>query len=184
MQERLKSLRKFAASDQSTLSFYDLEKLDETTLDYLRLFYSRVHLRERMGNGDGPIHNQIGDIEEQLEQTQSSIDRKRLSTAKAHLVKILQRRARLPAKDTATAAQMTAMAETFEEMYHQVASNPGGGVSDFLQDAIARMNIEEELGAAVEEELYDLDREHPQEVEDGLRRVRAAAAKNKQRSRS
>lgn len=157
MRDRLKSLEAIARSRKSELSDLDVDRLDEATVDYLRLVYSRIVLWGRMdGARTKQVKRQLQEIDEQLENSTHSADRKNLEKAKGDLERIMQRRARLPAQDASSAAQLTAMAETFEDLYHRIQTNPNAGVSDYLNEATERLSIEEELGYAVQDEIADL----------------------------
>jgi hypothetical protein len=158
MRERLDALRKVAANDRSTLSTTDIEKLDDTTNDFLRLTYARIVLQDRLRAGaSGDVAKQVSRIERELERTESAVDRKRLERAKQDLERVLRRQGRLPARDTATAAQLTSMAEAFEELYHRIVTDPGStAVTDYLREATDRLAIEEELALDVESELEDV----------------------------
>ncbi|TNE87968.1 MAG: hypothetical protein EP330_16915 [Deltaproteobacteria bacterium] len=159
MMERVKALKKIAASSRSQLSDVDVDRLDEATVDYLRLVYSRLVLWDRLdASRTHEVEEQLETIETQLEKTTYASDKKSLERAKADLERILERRSRLPAQDAATAAQLTAMAETFEDLYHRIQTDPNAGVSDYLSEATERLNIEDELQYAVEDELAELTR--------------------------
>jgi hypothetical protein len=156
MQARLESLRRIAGDSASALSPADLERLEEAALDFLRLLYSRIQVRERMAAGrDQDIERQIASLEEQFKKTENAVDRKKLEKAWADLKRIQAQRARLPARDAAAAAQLTTMSETFEEIFHRITTDPASPVGDYLEVAAQRLSIEEELSLAVDEELDD-----------------------------
>lgn len=178
MLSRLEAFRKLAKDQGSSLSRYDVEKLEETVLDYLRLMYSRCLLQSQMDPERGDrIKAQMESLGAQLEDTNSEADRQMLNQTYLQLESILKRRERLPAKDMAAAAQLTVMSETFEELYHQVSS--GKAANTYLQEALTRMSIEEELSSAAEEEIASISNTRAQE---GLRRVRAVVASRAQTS--
>lgn len=160
MRERLASLGKVAAHSQTSLSSYDLEKLDDATLDYLRLIYARMLLQERINNQDDrEIYKQIRDIDQQLGQARSAVDQKRLEQARKDLERMLDRRKALPAKDAAAAAQLLTMSEAFEEVYHRITTDPmSKDVGNYLREATDRLSVEEELEMQVDDELEQLSR--------------------------
>lgn len=154
LQGRLISLRRIAQDRATALSSSELERLEEATVDFLRLLYARIQVRERMATGrDQDIERQLKEVETQFERAENALDRKKLEKAWGDLKRIQTQRARLPARDTATAAQLTTMLETFEELYHRITTDPSTPVGDFLESAVQRLSIEEELSLAVEEEL-------------------------------
>ncbi len=160
MRDRLSQLLRLASNGSSGLSTSDLERLDDATVDYLRLVYRRILLHERLHAEDArSIEQQLADIQYQLHQDHSGVDRKRLEQAHSDLTRMLERRAGLPAKDAATAAQLITMSEAFEEIYHRVTTDPTSeGVGEFLREATERLTIEEELAMSVDEELDQLSR--------------------------
>ncbi len=171
MRERLGAMMRLASDSSSSLSRYDLEKLDDVTIDFLRLVTARVALRSRMGSQrDAEIDTQLRQIESQIQETASSAVRARLAKAQSSLEGIQKRRRELPARETALTAQLIAMGETFEELYHRVTSNPNAGsLSGFLSDATERLSIEEELQVVTMSEL---------DTGDGMQeRMRAVAEK-------
>lgn len=159
MTERVKALKKLAKSSATQLSDVDVDRLDEATVDYLRLVYSRIVLWGRLEAArTDEVEAQLATIEHELDKASHAADRRSLERAKEDLVRILERRSRLPAQDAAAAAQLTAMAETFEDLYHRIQTDPTAGVSDYLTEATERLNIEDELQYAVEDELAELGR--------------------------
>ena len=50
--EQLCALRKTAKEQETTLSLYDVEKLDDSTLDFLRLWLARIIIHERKESSD------------------------------------------------------------------------------------------------------------------------------------
>lgn len=160
MNERLQNLRKVAKDRKSSLSESDLDKLDEATVDFLRLVRARMVLIDRMDAArSSDVDDQLKRVESELERSQSAVDRKRLERAKEDLERVVLRTNRLPAKDAATAAQLTTMSEAFEEVYHRIVTDPAGAdVADYLREATERLSIEEELSLSVDEEMESLTR--------------------------
>ncbi len=70
------------------------------------------------------------------------------------------------------------MAETFEELYHRVSSDPtAGSVTEYLQEATERLSIEEELAMATATEVSGSG-----EADEFLqKRLAAVAAKARER---
>lgn len=157
MRERLDSLREIAANRSTSLSPYDVERLDEATVDYLGLWLARLVMSERRNTLDERgIRSRIESIDQQLEDA-ARVERKRLAKARQDLERILKRRSSLSARETAVEAAMLSMSDTFEEVYQRVMTDPTStDVAQELQNAVERLGIEEELDFAVEEELGDL----------------------------
>jgi len=157
MRERLTSLQEIAANRATSLSPYDVERLDEATVDYLGLWLARLVMSERRATLDERgIKARIESIDKQIEGV-AGVERKRLAKARQDLERILKRRTNLTARETAVEAAMLSMSDTFEEVYQRVMTDPTStDVAQELQNAVERLGIEEELDFAVEEELGDL----------------------------
>jgi len=160
MRERLASLLEIARNRETSLTAYDVERLDDATVDYLSLWLARLVMAERRGTlDDRGIQGRIESIERQMEKTSASLERKRLAKAMQDLQRVLRRRESLAARETAVEAAMLSMSDTFEEVYQRVMTDPTStDVINELQGAVERLGIEEELDFAVEEELGDLVR--------------------------
>lgn len=155
MRERVAQIAKLAAQQSASISSYDLEKLDDATVDFLRLVHARVVLHERMDAQDmNELDRQLRIIDKRLEQAEGAVERKKLEMARADLERVLTRRRGLPAQDVATATQLLSITEAVEELYHHVTTDAGGAeVGRFLQEATARINLQEEIALEVDEEM-------------------------------
>ena len=160
MRERLDSLLEIARNRETSLTAYDVERLDDATVDYLSLWLARLVMAERRGTlDDRGIKGRIESIERQMDKTGAPLEKKRLAKAMQDLKRVLRRRESLAARETAVEAAMLAMSDTFEEVYQRVMTDPTStDIIDELQGAVERLGIEEELDFAVEEELGDLVR--------------------------
>ena len=155
MLERLEALKEMAEKTETSLSEFDIEKLEESTNDYLRLVFAKLNITSRLeGDKDDAIQEKIDAIDASMDGTTSQVVQKKLAKSKGQLERILARRAQLPGRDAVISAQLMAMGETFEELYHQVSSDPSGaGISDFLSEATERLSVEEELTLSVADEM-------------------------------
>ena len=160
MRERHASLGEIASNRETSLTPYDVERLDDATVDYLGLWLARLVMSERRGTlDDRGIQGRIESIDRQIEATSAAIERKRLAKARQDLQRILRRRESLTARETAVEATMLSMSDTFEEVYQRVMTDPNStDIARELQGAVERLGIEEEIDFAVEEELGDLVR--------------------------
>lgn len=167
MRERFESLARVAAQKGTSLTAYDLEKLDDATVDFLRLFHGRLAMRERIRSNDpDELRSGIKRVERQVEGARTATDRMQLEKAKADLEKLLQRHESLKARDTAAAAALLSASDTFEEVYHHILTNPhASGMSDYLEGVADRFAIEEELSLEVERELGELKARPEREAE-------------------
>ena len=118
------------------------------------MFAKHTITERREGDQDRKIAEKILAIDQSLESTTATAVRGKLEKSRTQLERIAKRRAQLPGRDAVISAQLMAMGETFEELYHQVSADPtGAGISDFLTEATDRLSIEEELSFSVADEL-------------------------------
>jgi hypothetical protein len=160
MRDRLAGIAKLVAHGNAALSAYDLEKLDDGTVDYLRIVLARITLRERIDAQDErDLEKRIDVLDRQIEKASSTAEEKKLSVARDELQRLLERRRGLPAQDATLSTQLLSMSESYEELYHQLSTSGGGAeVARFLKGATERMQIEEEIALDVDSELEALTR--------------------------
>lgn len=159
MMERLASLKSLANDPRNPISDQDIERLEDATIDFLRLFHTHLTLQRRVAavEGEDRIRNQLASMEHQLrDESFAGAERKRLEKSKAELLKLQEQRKRLPGQVVATEAQLTTMAEVFEEVYHRITANPQAASSAYLEEASSRLAADEEIALSVEEEMGEL----------------------------
>lgn len=169
MRERLGSLREMVQSGRVALTETDLERLDDATVDFLGLWLARLVMRERFDSVDeNRVRGQLRTLTQQLEQELPPVEERRLRKAQEDLERILERRQGLRARAAAVEAAMLSMSDTFGEFYQRLTANPNAAeLGSALDDAVARLQVEEQLDLAVEAELGELF----------TQRARAAASK-------
>lgn len=160
LRQRFAQLAHHRAAGTVRISPYDLDRLDDATLDFLRLFHARLLIRQRlMSIEPGQVQKEIDRIGYQLEHLGSSdADALRLERARDDLRALLDRHRSLIARDTSAAASLASMADTFEEVFQRLATGSEEGVSEFLHGAAERLQIEEDLALEVEAELGEVGR--------------------------
>jgi hypothetical protein len=173
MRDRLTAITELVQSRNAVMSHFDLERLDDATVDFLRLVHARVTLRERMEAQDArDIERKIELVERQAEDAPTPSERKKLESAATDLQRLLDRRRALPARDAATAAQLLTMSEAFEDLYHQLSSAGATtgtvDIGEFLHETSEKLRFEEEVDLEVDAELAAIDHK--------LRATRAAVA--------
>ena len=173
MRERLKSFSQMVATRDTMLSVRDVERLEDATNDFLGLWLAKLvtEERERSLNED-VIRNRLADVLKQLETVTAEVEKRRLLKAQDDLEGVLSRREGLKSRAASVEAAMVAMADTFEELFQQVVTNPSSGdVTQHLNQAVQRMRIEENLDLELERELSGIVESRPH------RRARAQAEK-------
>ncbi len=155
MLERIDSLRTIAASRGGSMGESDAERLDDACVDYLALLLAKAILDERRENVDVKALQIRGErIRAQLEKTQSGGSRRTLQKALNDVEALLDRHRRLEHRKTAIETALISMPDTLEEIYHNMITNPNASsAADYLQSAVERLRLEEELDYAVASEV-------------------------------
>lgn len=175
MRQRFEQLNRAKAAGTVALSPYDLDRLDDATLDFLRLFHARLLIHQRLHSIDPTaIQRELERIDYQLEHPdQNGADALRLQKARDDLAALLARHRSLIARDTSAAASLASMADTFEEVFQRLSTGGGESVAEYLEAAAERFAIEEDLALEVEAELGE-----------ALRKPRPTARSTAQKSRA
>ena len=135
---------------------YDLDRLEDATVDFLRVFQARILVRQRLlsFNPQG-VSAEINRIEKLIEHEEmEAADLLRLEKARDDLLGLVERHRSLAARDTASAASLVSMADAYEEVFHHITTAASGSdVSEYLATAVQRFAVEENLALEVEAEL-------------------------------
>jgi hypothetical protein len=160
MRERLAAMTRMVNTGQVSVHSTELEKLDDATVDFLRLAWARIVMFERLEDHDErDLARQVKELEHQLSQAATPVEERKLKQAITELNRVMERRRLLPAQDAATRAQLMGMVDAFEELYHHLNTEGGGAeVARYLREATERLHVEEELQASVEVEMEDIAR--------------------------
>lgn len=154
--EQLKALRRTAKSQATTLSLYDVEKLEESTIDFLRLWLARIIIHERKENSDErKVQARLRAVNKELEGGGlPAMDRKRMEKARADLEKVLERRKSYDRHEHSMAASMLSLGDAFTELHHRITANPTGeDWGSHVESTVERMAVSEELDFAADFEL-------------------------------
>ncbi len=154
--DQLKALRRTAKDQETTLSLYDVEKLDDSTLDYLRLWLARIIIHERQESSDErKIAARLREVEKELAADDLPfMDRQRMDKAKADLEKVLDRRRSYQRTEHSMAASMIALADAFTELHQRITANPTGeDWGSHVEKTVERMSVVEQLDFAADFEI-------------------------------
>lgn len=157
MRERIAFLREIARNRDIPLTEADIDRLEDSCVDYLGLWLSHVSLEDREQSADAvAVDRRLKDIEQRLAREPERAERASLEKARADLGEMLRRQQRLGARKAAVEAALLSIPDAVEEIYHMVISAPTSGAqADRLQEAINRLHMEETLEATVNDELGD-----------------------------
>jgi hypothetical protein len=154
--DRRDSLMKIAEQRESALAYEDVERLDDSTLDFLGLWLGRIAIEDRQrAVSEEQIQGRIAQIQQDLEEMVDPMNQRRLVKAKSDLESLLVRRREMRTRDAAAEAAMLSMCDAFDEVYQRIMVNPSSreAIDGDLRSAVERLNIEEELDVVLHEEV-------------------------------
>lgn len=145
MRQRIDSLQEIARHRGSSLGDGDIERLEDTCVDFLGLWLADLSMSDRLRSvSTEDLEKRIAGIAKRIEA--GDPDRRSLVKAKSDLDELLLRQRRLASRKAAVEAALLALPDAVEEIYHAVITTPSSGaVGNRLQEAIDRLRLEEEL---------------------------------------
>lgn len=156
---RVSRFYEMAESGSNQVTTFDAEKLDDMSVEFLRMWLSTHTTAERREQ----INAQ--DIEARINTLNRKIDElsgeknpanaraiRELANSRMGLQKVLDRRKGFAARRETTEARMLAMVDNFDELYERTVASPGQA-SGFIDDTLGRMEVAEELDAQLDLEL-------------------------------
>lgn len=146
MTNKLDSLRETAKNRATSLTEFDIEKLDDATVDFLSLWLASIVLKERKENQESAnLDKRIKELDKQIE-TAGILDKRKLEKSRDDLLKVKERHGSIDGRIAGVEAQMITMADSFEEVYHRVMTDPrSGSVTAFMNEAVEKMKLEESI---------------------------------------
>lgn len=152
MLKRIASLRTLAAHRKSSITEADVERLDDSCVDYLSLTLARLLLEERRHAIDVPaLKARQQSIEKQLASPSGAAERGIMNKALDDVSIVLSRYRQLESRKLAVEAAMLSMPDTVEEIYHNIIANPNSSKAvSHLQSAVERLQLEKELDYGID----------------------------------
>jgi hypothetical protein len=165
--ERRDSLKQVAEQGDSAISLDDIERLDDTTVDFLGVWLGRIAISERERTfDDDDVKRRIKRIDAEIEEVKDEGNKRRLTKARADLKALLKRRREMRTREASAEAQMLSICDTFDELYQRIMAAPTSQeAASQLRMSVEHLNIEEELDHVLHEEV-DAMLEGNQEVEE------------------
>jgi hypothetical protein len=153
--ERRDALREVAQQGESAISVDDVERLDDTTVDFLGLWLGRIAISEREHMfDDADVKRRVKNIEEELAETKDEGNQRRLTKARSDLKSLLRRRKEMRTREASAEAQMLSISDTFDELYQRIMAAPASQeAASELRSSVERLNIEEELDSVLHDEV-------------------------------
>lgn len=156
LQERVRSLREMGSHRRSALGEREIERIEDTAIDYLGLWLAELSMDERQDSvNERDIERRIADVTQRIEK--GAEDSRSLRKAKGDLEELLLRHRRLASRKAAVEAALLSLPDAVEEIYQAIitgASAAEGGAR--LTEAIERLRLEEELESSYGAEIQSI----------------------------
>ena len=157
MLDRVASLYRVANDSRTRLSLRDVEKLDDATLDYLRMRLAALIIEERARAvvlKDVEARLQI--IERDLAASRPGSDQVQLQKARNEYLSLITRHRRMLSRKLGIEAAILSMPDQMDEIYQTIVTAPTGvDVDSKLAESIAKLGLEEDLEAELEGALRE-----------------------------
>jgi hypothetical protein len=157
MMDRVASLQQVATDRETQLSPQDIERLDDTTLDYLSLWLASLVTDDRNRAVDqDDVRRRIADLDAQLANAGDTPEGRQLRHARADYTALLARQSAMLTKRQAIEAAMMAMPDQIEEIYQMIMASPfSSSLSSKLDESLSRLRLEDELQQELNDDLHD-----------------------------
>ncbi|UXI68637.1 hypothetical protein [Tahibacter amnicola] len=156
LRERVLSLREIGQHRRSAISERDLDRIEDTAIDFLGLWLAELSMTDRQGTvNERDLERRIEDIARRIEE--GAEDSRSLRKARADLEELLLRHRRLASRKAAVDAALLSLPDAVEEIYQAVitqSSTAEGGTR--LTEAIERLRLEEELETSYGAEIKEI----------------------------
>jgi hypothetical protein len=156
LRERAQSLREAKeVPGGAQITRQDVERMDDATLDYLALWLAALSLSERLRSLDErDLRRRLAESQKRLEDAPTD---RTIAKAKADIEQLLERRQRLAARRTVVETALLALPDAVEEIFQAALTSPTAGeIGRKLQEAVDRLEVEEELEASFNQEMEEL----------------------------
>ena len=157
MCDRVASLYRVANDSRTRLSLRDVEKLDDATLDYLRMRLAALIIEERARAvvlKDVEARLQV--IERDLADSRPGMDQVQLQKARNEYLSLITRHRRMLSRKRGIEAAILSMPDQMDEIYQTIVTAPTGvDVDSRLAESIAKLGLEEDLEAELEGALRE-----------------------------
>jgi len=153
LQERVRSLREMGSHRRSALGERELDRIEDTAIDFLGLWLAELSMEERQESvNERDIERRIADIGGRIER--GAEDERSLRKARGDLEELLLRH-----RKAAVEAALLSLPDAVEEIYQAIITNSSaaeGGAR--LTEAIERLRLEEELESSYGAEIQNIVR--------------------------
>lgn len=153
MDVRVQSLYRMAADRSTTLTYREVEQLDDLVVGYLAMCLSEaVTDPKEAGETTALAQRKLRGVEQELKnQGLDAGQVQQLRRTKAEYEEVLARQARMVSRRGALEANLVSMPVRLEEVYQMVVAAPASGdLGGLLEESVAKLRAAEELTLDVE----------------------------------
>ena len=157
MRDRVASLYRVASDNRTQLSMRDVEKLDDATLDYLRIWLAALVIEERAKAVVlKDIEARLQIIERDLKDSKPGTDQMHLQKARNEYLSLITRHRRMLSRKMGIEAAILSMPDQMDEIFQTIVTAPtSADVDSKLAESIAKLGLEEGLEAELEGALRE-----------------------------
>ena len=157
MLDRVASLYRVANDSRTRLSLRDVEKLDDATLDYLRMRLAALIIEERARAVElKDVEARLQIIERDLAASRPGSDQVQLQKARNEYLSLITRHRRMLSRKLGIEAAILSMPDQMDEIYQTIVTAPTSvDVDSKLAESIAKLGLEEDLEAELEGALRE-----------------------------
>ncbi|MCW5321122.1 hypothetical protein [Verminephrobacter aporrectodeae] len=158
MTDRVASLYRMAEDAHSTLTRFDVQQLEDTTIDFLRLCLSDAAMKEARHKGsdsESTIRNKLHEVQQAMQRPDlSQHEMVQLRRAESDFTEALRRHSRMASRRAMLDAALLSMPIRMDEVYQMVMTAPrSGNMGSLLEESLAKLRISEEVSMDLDQEL-------------------------------
>lgn len=158
MTDRVASLYQMAEDANSTLTRFDVQQLEDTTIDFLRLCLSDAVMKEtrrKGGDNEATIQNRLREVQQSMQRPGlSPHEMVQLRRAETDFADALRRQSRMASRRAMLDAALLSMPIRMDEVYQMVMTAPrNGNMGSLLEESLAKLRISEEVSMDLDQQL-------------------------------
>lgn len=158
MQQRIASLYTLAADASNQFSERDVDKLDDSSLDFLYAKLALAVIDDRAAAIDlAQIDNRVRAIDKELAAPAPGSDIKQLQKARNDYLSLAARHRRMMSRKTALEAAVLSMPDQMEEIYQMIVAAPRSQELGLrLNEAVGNLRLREEIEGEIASDLEEI----------------------------
>lgn len=158
MQQRIESLYKLAADSGNQLSERDVDRLSDSSLDFLYAKLALAVIDARAAAVDlADIDRRIKTIEKELAAPAPGSDLRQLQKARDEYLSLAARHRRMTSRRMALEAAVLSMPDQMEEIYQMIVAAPRSQeLGQKLNEAVGNLRLREEIEGEIASDLQEV----------------------------